>query len=136
MHPAPSVPVPTAGAPARTTSRLRRLGAATALVGAPALFLVQGLTGPPGSEDLGAELRQIAADSGGAQTAVLAAFVGTVLLVPAFLALVGLARGRAGALADWAGGLTVVGAVAFAALWGVDIVQLGLVAPASATHPR
>lgn len=108
-------------------SPLRRVGAVVSLLAAPICFIVQGLAGPAGSEDTGTELGQIAANTSGAQVAVIAGVVGTVLLVPALLTLTGLVAGRYRVFGDIAGGIAIAGAVGFAVLWGVDIVQLALV---------
>ncbi len=106
---------------------LRRVGVVVALLAAPVCFIVQGLAGPAGSDDTRTELNQIAANVSGAGLAVTAGLVGTIFMVPALLALTSLVRTRHAVFGDIGGGIAVAGAVGFAALWGVDMVQITLV---------
>lgn len=108
------------------TSQLRRYGASVALIGAPALFIVQGLTEPKSSDDVRTQLGYVAHHAGGTRVSIVAGLIGSVLLIPALLFLVRLASDRMARVADIGGGLAIAGTVAFAALWGVDAVQLGI----------
>lgn len=106
---------------------LRRVVVGLALLVQPLLGLLEHILDPKTGTDPAAHVAAIAAAPGQRALGIAAGLVAVLLFVPVAWGLTQLLRDRAPGLATAGGGLAIIGAVAYAALHGVDIALLHVI---------
>jgi hypothetical protein len=115
--------------PTPTTTFRRRFGAVTVVL-APVLFAVAELTSPTEGNDPAGDLGTQAAHHGQLLLSIGSGLVASILLIPAFFALMNPVRRRGTVLTHLGGGMALVGtALSGLALAGVDFILYEASAP-------
>ncbi len=110
-----------------TSSTLRRIIVGVALVTQPIAGLAEHALDPQAGPDRAAQLAAIAASPDQRLLGTLVGLLALVLFVPVVLGLVHLSRARAPLLSLIGGALALTGALAYAALHGVELAELEMI---------